>query len=231
MTPPCMRVNPPLRGRSSLPSGIDRNGIHRSDTTEVEDSSTRHTEWQRDAELIAQFLSTEEERYFVELCAHYKSRIRGLLYMLLNGVTDDILDVEQEIIIALWKSLPRFRFHSSFATYLYRLCRNVAYNYMRATRHRMTTSFNEHVHTRLNTGNTDGRDVADTMQQSVHIRMVRRTLHSLKPEDRLIIHLREFEKRSVEECARIFDCAIGTIKAKLHRAKKRLSRLLLEEYK
>lgn len=186
-----------------------------------------------DEEMIRCFQERGDPEIFLALITRYDRIIRRFLYTLFNR--EDRADVEQEITLALWQSLPRFAFRSAFSTYLYRICSNTVYRYLRRTRHRASA---EHSFDALEQRaaseegrSAQGRSFAavfadDTLQQSEHIAFVRRMLRRLKVEDRLIIHLREFELCSVEECAEILNCRVGTIKSQLHRAKKRLERIL-----
>ena len=73
----------------------------------------------------------------MELVERHLPRIRRLLAALLNGSAEDMADAEQEILVGLWVGLDRFRFASSFRTFLYRFCRNKAIDLLRREgRHR-----------------------------------------------------------------------------------------------
>lgn len=180
-----------------------------------------------DEQLIRCFQENSDEQSFLALLQRYQLAIRRLLYTLLGS--GEHADVKQEVLLSLWQSLSRFKFRSSFLTYLYRVCCNVAYTHLRRnSRTQSTIGFDE----QRGSADDDRAPLAadDTLQQSEHTALVQRTLRRLKTEDRLIIYLREFESRSVEECANILNCRSGTVKSQLHRAKKRLANILEEEY-
>ena len=57
--------------------------------------------------------------------------MRRLLFGLFRGHREDMEDAEQEILLALYRSLSGFRFESGFKTYLYRFTRNKAIDIIR----------------------------------------------------------------------------------------------------
>lgn len=179
-----------------------------------------------DEYFVQRFLESGDSSYFTDLINRHSKKMRGLLHSLLFGLRDEILDVEQEIVIALWKSLKNFKFQSKFSTYFYRLCCNVAYAYIRKARLRFSAEYNEVIHA--------SSDVAaqsegyHTLTKTETYNTIKRALAKLSAKDRLIIHLREFDELSVAESAEILGCAEGTVKSKLSRAKMRLASFLKE---
>ncbi len=84
-----------------------------------------------DDELIRGFVEGGDRAAFERLVRRHTLQIRRLLYGLFAGNREDMEDAEQEVIIALFRSLPRFGFRSSFSTFLYRLTRNRAIDLIR----------------------------------------------------------------------------------------------------
>lgn len=184
-----------------------------------------------DEQLIRRFQGNGDEQSFLALLQRYQPAIRRFLYTLLGS--SEHADLKQEVVLALWQSLPRFAFRSAFVTYLYRICCNVAYRQLRrSSRAQPASHFDEQLRSteddHLQQRPSQAAD--DTLQRSEHTELVQRALQRLKTEDRLIIFLREFESHSVEECATMLNCRSGTVKSQLHRAKKRLAHVLEEEH-
>ena len=98
---------------------------------------------QSDSELIQRFTENGEQQALVMLLERYSKVIRSVLYPLLNYSAEDLLDVEQEVAIALYRALPKFKFQSAFSTYLYSICSNTARAYLRRARRREHGQFNE----------------------------------------------------------------------------------------
>ena len=193
----------------------------------VLDIATQDIQSMNDAQLIYHFITTTHEKYFVQLLDRNRTKIRTFLYMMVCNNKNEIADIEQEVILALWQSIHTFKFKSTFSTYLYRVCSNVAHAYTRRIKHIHSVQFNEMSHKNRY---ADVQDANAHMHARDNEKMVHATIKKLKKEDRLIIYLREFEKYSLQESAEIMNCSISAIKSKLHRAKKRLARILTQEH-
>ena len=161
---------------------------------------------------------------FVELVERYLPRIRRLLAALFNGSVEDMADAEQEILVGLWTGLGRFRFASSFRTYLYRSCRNKAIDQLRREgRHRRRI---EAVRREAATAAlADPRDGLDREERRI---VMRRALGSLPPEERMLVVMKDVEEMSVEEISAAMSLPAGTVKSRLHRVRARLARCLGE---
>ena len=72
---------------------------------------------------------------------------RGILYKISRMYTDtpeDRKDLEQEIILQLWKSYASFNGHSKFSSWMYRVALNTALLYLKKTKRQVeTTDLNE----------------------------------------------------------------------------------------
>jgi RNA polymerase sigma-70 factor (ECF subfamily) len=131
-------------------------------------------------------------------------------------------DAEQEILISLWTGLDRFRFASSFRTFLYRLCRNKAIDLLRReSRHRR----------RAEAAATESRtapviDPADGLEHEDRRRRVAAALGRLDPEERLLVVMKDIEAMSIEEISASLGVRPGTVKSRLHRTRDKLARTL-----
>jgi RNA polymerase sigma-70 factor (ECF subfamily) len=151
-------------------------------------------------------------------------RIRRLLAALCNGSGEDMADAEQEILVGLWIGLDRFRFASSFRTYLYRFCRNKAIDLLRREgRHRRRI---EAVCREAAAAvPVDPRDGLEREERRI---LMRRALATLVPRDRLLVVMKDVEELSIEEIAAAMSLPVGTVKSRLHRARGKLARSLGE---
>lgn len=174
-----------------------------------------------DEELIRRFAGSGDREAFQRLLQRHALAIRRTLYGLFRGNREDLEDAEQEVVVALFRSLPRFRFRSSFSTFLYRLVRNRGIDLIRR-RERERRSVR-----RLAAGRTDGavhpEEIA--VARLAHGEAMA-LLGSLPADQRLAVLLREIEGLSIEEIARIMGVARGTVKSRLHRARRRVERSL-----
>jgi RNA polymerase sigma-70 factor (ECF subfamily) len=60
---------------------------------------------------------------------------------------------------------------------------------------------------------------AQLLAQQQTVERVRAAIHSLPEEYREVIVLCELEERSYEEAAKLLECAVGTVRSRLHRAR------------
>ena len=177
--------------------------------------------------LIRAFVTNKDEQSFVMLIERYTDRIRGLLYTLLNGSIEDIYDVEQEVVISLFRSLRNFGFRSHFSTYLYRVCTNVAINYLRTVKRGQQVT--ERLQVLSDSSESESEGAQHTLEQQEGLQQLNQAFKKLNTQDKTIIHLRVFEERSVRECATILGIREGSVKSRLNRARGRLSILLQGE--
>ena len=89
------------------------------------------TEPSEDFQLIRRFLETGDPRCFRSLVERHQPSVRRLLWVMLDGAREEVEDVEQEVLLALYRGLGNFRFQSSFRTYLLSMARYRALDALR----------------------------------------------------------------------------------------------------
>ena len=165
---------------------------------------------QSDSELVRRF-QRGDEAAFHAIVRRFQDRIYRLAAVWLDDAqqTDDAV---QEVFLRSFRGLRGFRFRSAPFTWLYRMTKNVCYEFNRKRRPeplehepRDTRSGPEALVTRL--------DAATR---------VRRLVAGLPERQREVVMLRVFEDLSVRETARAMGCREGTVKALLHKAMNRL---------
>jgi len=144
--------------------------------------------------------------------------VRGVL-----GDRDDTEDVLQEVYIAAYRGLPRFRGDSLFGTWLYQVARNTALN--AARRRRVDTTPVDEVHLEADEQSSPGavlarRDAKDR---------VARALGEIEMRYREVIELRYMAERTYEEIAELTGLPKGTVKTFVHRGKVQLREQLLRQ--
>jgi RNA polymerase sigma-70 factor (ECF subfamily) len=150
--------------------------------------------------------------------------VRRLLAALLNGSAEDMADAEQEILAGLWVGLDRFRFASSFSTFLYRFCRNKAIDLLRReSRHRRRARA---AAAAALTGPV--AHPADGLEREDRCREVAEALGRLGLEARLLVVMKDVEGMSIQDIAASLGLREGTVKSRLHRSREKLA-LFLEE--
>ncbi|HUK51837.1 MAG TPA: sigma-70 family RNA polymerase sigma factor [Candidatus Binatia bacterium] len=149
----------------------------------------------------------------------------------LVGTPEEAEDVLQEGMLSAYRNLRRFEGRSQFSTWLTRIVINAALMRLRSRRARPAVSLDERL------AEDDAMTFADqfpdnapspeqVVAQHELEDMLRKNLATLSPVLRSAFILREVEGFSTEEAAEELGISEGTLKARLHRAKKQLTRLV-----
>lgn len=131
----------------------------------------------------------------------------------LTGSNDVAEDVVQESFLQAYRSLPRFKGRSRFSTWLFRIVRNCSVDAIRRSQRE-----------RRRTMPVD-RAVADPSTR-VALRLALNSLPSDLREPFVVIEVFGF---TYPEAAKILRLPSGTLKSRMHRARKVLSGALAEE--
>ena len=134
---------------------------------------------------------------------------------------DAAADATQETALRFLKQLSAFRGESQLQTWSL----GIALNVVREHKRKRTTAQmddDQFAAVRSTAGSIDGNvELKDDKQ------MLRQNLDTLPDRQREAITLRFFEELSVEETAKIMNCAAGTVKATVHQALRALRRKLM----
>jgi RNA polymerase sigma-70 factor (ECF subfamily) len=175
-----------------------------------------------------------DDRAFDELVTKYRSRAFAMIYHLVHN-EQDAWDLAQDGFVKAWKSLDRFRFQSSFYTWLYRIMTNVAIDFLRKKQIQSGQEFDDTI------GLQDLEPGSDLAPKSVPLplqKMERAELRQridaaiarLSPEHRTVILLKEMEDLQYHEIAETVGCSIGTVMSRLFYARKKLQVMLKDTY-
>ncbi len=177
----------------------------------------------REAALV-QRCATGDEMAFAELVAEHQRMVVQLAMNLL-GDHEEALDLSQDVFLRVFRTIHRFRGHSSLRTWIYRIAVNQARNRHRFWRRRHRAdqvSLDEHVAVHgdflLAGGPTPDRVL---VQKELAVR-VQRALDNLPFDQHTAIVLREIDGLSYEEISYSLDVPIGTVKSRLTRARRAL---------
>ena len=149
----------------------------------------------------------------------------------LVGTPEEAEDVLQEGMLSAYRNLRRFEGRSQFSTWLTRIVINAALMRLRSRRARPAVSLDERLAEDEDMTFADQFPYTAPSPEQVVARreleaLLRRNLATLSPVLRSAFILREMEGFSTEEAAEELGISEGTLKARLHRAKKQLSRLV-----
>ena len=183
-------------------------------------------------QLLIQKAQKGDEAAFEVLLSRYESVVFRFVYSLLRD-REDARDVTQEVFIKLWQTLPRYRFESTFTTYLMTVSRNAALDFLRKNqKHRQNTvsltqtdSDGEEIVSEIADPDRDNNPAQGYLRRE-QLELVHRALMELPAQAREIITLRSASGLSYEEIANTLGLEIGTVKSRLNRAKNQLIKIL-----
>jgi RNA polymerase sigma-70 factor (ECF subfamily) len=161
--------------------------------------------------------AAEQQRIFADWAREYSA----ILHHVVNGFAagDDRNDLLQEILVAVWKSIPAFRGQAKPATYLYRVCHNAALLWIRTEKNyrRRVEQFGEFAPNEPASG-------ADSLTDERLARLYS-AIHQLNPLDRSLILL-SLDGLSYREMAEVLGLSESNVGVKLNRIKTQLTQTL-----
>ncbi|AMA09730.1 sigma-70 family RNA polymerase sigma factor [Picosynechococcus sp. PCC 73109] len=168
---------------------------------------------------IGSIRGRRDRQSFRILYRRYHQKVRSTLYQLCGVALLD--DLVQEVFLKAWQGLPRLKNPDYFATWLYRITWNVATDQRRRFAKQMT----------LITGLEAQIDaVADPgpegLSQIYYQDLVQRGLQSLSLEHRAVLVLHDLKDLPQKEVAEILGIPPGTVKSRLHHARRSLRQFL-----
>ncbi len=135
---------------------------------------------------------------------------------------EDAWDTAQEVWMIVIRSLGKLRTPEAFPAWLYRIARNTAYRHLK--KNPAHEPLNEKWESTPSGSMENDRKLETANADAIHY-----GLGKLKLEHREVLTLYFLEDFSLEEIATITDCPVGTVKSRMHYAKKELSHLLQKE--
>jgi RNA polymerase sigma-70 factor (ECF subfamily) len=158
-------------------------------------------------------------------------RAYNLAYRML-GNSAEAEDVTQDAFVRAWQSFNQYDRSRPFEAWLFRIVTNLAIDRRRRWNRLPIYSLDAPI-----THDSDGEpfhleladpkaDPEQAMLKDRFNEVLERALHSLPPEYRAAVLLADVEGRSYQEIAEIMDCAIGTVRSRIHRARNLLRRAL-----
>ena len=186
----------------------------------IADAGTREID-DPDRELVARWQAGDDAA-FEALVRRHESRVYRLLLRMM-GSPEEAEDVAQETFLNLHRHGRRFRGEARFSTFVYRVAANAALNRRRSLGRRRARI--EKLIQRQAAGDdlpTTPRNPEDATLGSELSLHVREALDKLSPSLRMPVVLYDLEGLAYGEIAEVLGVAEGTVKSRIHRARKAL---------
>lgn len=180
--------------------------------------------------LLAYKAADGDDSAFETLVRKHERLVTTCVYSIAANA-DDTADISQEVFLKVYKSLSSFKGDSEFSTWLYRIAKNTALDFVRKRKHN-TLSIDS------SGEECEGFDIPDSSTHSnpekqalenEKKQILYQALRKLSDEHREIIILRDLAGYSYEHIADKLEIEAGTVKSRLSRAREHLRKILLKE--
>jgi RNA polymerase sigma factor (sigma-70 family) len=186
---------------------------------------------QSDSLVIARARAGEEEA-FAELLRRYRSAVYNLCVRMLRN-REDAQDVAQDVFIKVFSMLDRYDEQYAFRSWLFKIAANQCIDFIRKNRVKLLR-LDEPVEYKGEEIERQLKDEAPTPEDTVQADEISKVLlaitDELPPHYRSMIVLRHQEHLAYEEIAELMDLPLGTVKARIHRARAMMKEKLLRRH-
>lgn len=179
--------------------------------------------------LINDALEGDQRAYDV-LIKKYRGSVYNLVYRMIEN-RQEAEDIVQETFIKAFNALKTFNEEFAFSTWLFKIATNNCIDTLRK-RKLQTYSLDTPVQTKDGEVSRDFADERYSPEQSTisseSTSIILDSVESLPKKYQLVINMRHKEDRSYEEISELLEIPIGTVKARIFRAREILKRKLKE---
>jgi RNA polymerase sigma-70 factor (ECF subfamily) len=169
---------------------------------------------------------------FDQLVIKHKDKLFNMVYWLL-GDYQETNDCAQEIFIKVFKYIKKFRFQSSFSTWLYRIAINTCKNRRKSSAYRwkkrtisLENPENPNQDNRSYEIQNGSPSPENRLEKKERIMLIRKAINALPQEQNQVVVLRDIQGLSYQKIADITGLNLGTVKSRLARARLELKNKL-----
>ena len=186
----------------------------------------------RDYGLIRDAVEKNDQRAYTALLNNYREPLYMLMYKMVNNPYD-AEDLTIEAFGKAFHNLSQYTSDYAFSTWLFSIASNNCVDFLRRKRlnyYEIDKDFDkrddDYVAFELNDDKPTPDEVLLAKEKA---KIVRQCVNMLKPHYRELIELRYFEELSYEEISQRLQIPMGSVKAKLFRAKDMLHAIIKED--
>ncbi|MCY4401601.1 MAG: sigma-70 family RNA polymerase sigma factor [Candidatus Poribacteria bacterium] len=187
---------------------------------------------ERTEALLIDHLREGDETALAPLVDKYKRMVHRLALQITKN-HEDANDVMQETFIKVYQSIHTFRQEAAFETWVYKIAVNEALNFVKRRERRRESPLSNAQEIDFDLSVRQQAEMVNDPQ--IHAekaelrRWVTKAVNSLSLKHRIVVILHELEGLTHAEIASILNCSEGTVRSRLHYARKQL-RTLLKPY-
>ena len=179
---------------------------------------------ENEREIIERILRGESERY-----AYFVDKYSNALFSLVMQMSDcreEAEELTQDIFLKAFEKLSSFNSGSKFSTWLYRIAYNTTVSAMRKKQAHRNVAIAEERLADIDESAID--ELLDSEEENMLARLDK-AIEQLTTEERALITLYYIEERGIGETAQITGLTESNVKVRLHRIRKKLYVLIMED--
>ena len=171
-----------------------------------------------DEELIAQFQRGNENAY-IELVNRYRDKLINFVFGFL-GDAELAEDVVQDTMLKLYEKKHYYREIAKFSTWLYTIARNQANSEFRKRKRMKISYLSQMTKQEQDYEIKDlGPDLNKKLQNQFLEKRIRNAIQKLPEHFKSVIILRDIQELSYDTISEIVGVPLGTVKARINRAR------------
>ena len=128
----------------------------------------------------------------------------------------DAEELAQDAFVKAFRSMPTFRFQSSFLTWVSRIAYHESLNHLKRKRAYWVNIDD------VNLPDDEGLDAELSTCREERIQLMEEAIDELPPDERMLIHLYYYQDKPLREIAFIMDTKPKALATRLHRIRKKL---------
>lgn len=184
-----------------------------------------------DDRALAERARHGDQAAFDDLVRRYHGKLYGLIYNM-TANKEDTEDMLQDVFTKAYQSLPKFRGHSSFYTWIYRIAINRTINFLKRRRRKQTLSLDDidvgverdPAYVQLSARESPVRDInLSELQEKLN-----KALLTLSEKHRTVVVLHDVQGVPHHEIAKMLNVSEGTVRSRLFYARQHLQNELAE---
>lgn len=169
-----------------------------------------------------------EEAAFQEVLDRYRTPIYNLCWRMVRN-DEDARDLAQEVFIKVFRLLDRYDEQYAFSSWLFRIATNHCIDHLRRQRLRFLSverdGAGEEEDAEMQIA-SDGPEPDVVLERRQALEKLEEVIAELPPHYRVITLLRHDQQLSYEEIAESLQLPLGTVKARIHRARNLIQQML-----
>ena len=165
---------------------------------------------------ILQRVAAGQNSAYGEIFSRHRQRAFALAYQYLRN-QEDAKDIVQDAFVKAFQNLSKFKFEKKFGPWLLTIVRNLSIDFLRRRKKVSPEGLPDAIPDPRSTSGAEKRVLKSEIWTA---------LYGLKPDQREIIFLKDYQGHSYLEISEILSIPLGTVMSRLHHARKNLIKKL-----